>query len=71
MSLWIDSGIAEFLLAGPTQISVDPLCSNSLDPNCVRSAPETRERTTFVGNRSSSCFSTPNVFVVLTRIHVC
>jgi hypothetical protein len=71
MSLWIDSGMAEFLLAGPTQTSVEPLCSNSLEPSCVRLAPDTNDRTTFVGNRSSSCFSTPSVFVVFTSMHVC
>lgn len=64
-------GIDGFLFAGPTHTSVDPLCSNSLAPNCVISAPETSDKTTLLGNLDSSCASTPRVCVVLTRIHVC
>jgi len=71
MSCCIDIGIAGFLFAGPTHTSVEPLCSNSLAPNCVISAPDTNERTTFVGKRCSKCDSTPSVCVVLTRMHVC
>ena len=71
MSPCIVLGIAGFLFAGPTHISVEPLCSNSLAPNCVISAPETRERTTLLGNLDSRCVSTPNVCVVLTSMHVC
>lgn len=71
MSCCIDTGIEEFLFAAPTQSSVGPECSNSLAPVCVISAPDTNERTTFVGKRCSRYDSTPNVCVVLTRMHVC
>lgn len=71
MSCCIDAGIDGFLFAAPTNNSVDPLCSNSLGANCVISAPETRERTTLVGKRSSRNDSMPRVCVVLTRMHVC
>ncbi len=33
ISSCIDDGMLEFLFAGPTHISVDPLCSNSLAPS--------------------------------------
>lgn len=71
ISFWIAAGIASFLLAGPTQISVAPICSNSLAPSCVISAPDTNESTTLVGNLCSRCDSTPSVCVVLTRMQVC
>lgn len=71
MSDCIETGIEGFLFAGPTQISLEPLCSNSLAPSCVSSAPDTREMTTLVGNRCSRYDSTPKECVVLTRIHVC
>lgn len=71
ISSWIDWGMFLFWLAGPIQISVGPLCSNSLWPSCVSSAPETSDRTTLVGNRSSRAASTPSVWVVLTRMQVC
>ena len=71
MSFWIVGGIAAFLLAGPTHTSVAPRCSNSLAPNCVISAPDTNDRTTFVGNLCSRCDSTPKVCVVFTNMHVC
>lgn len=71
MSDWIDIGIEGFLLAGPTQTSVAPLCSNSLAPSCVSSAPDTNDSTTFVGNLCSKYDSTPIVCVVFIRIQVC
>lgn len=71
ISDWICAGIAAFLLAGPTQMSVAPLCSNSLAPSCVISAPETNDRTTFVGNRCSKYDSTPRLCVVFIRMQVC
>lgn len=71
ISSWIEGGIWSFLLAGPTQTSVEPLCSNSVCPSCDTSAPETSDRTTFVGKRSSIMVSTPSAWVVLTRMQVC
>lgn len=71
ISSCIEVGMFEFLFAGPTQTSVDPLCSNSLPPNCVRSAPQTSERTTLVGKRASMADSRPSECVVLTRMQVC
>lgn len=71
ISSWIDTGMLLFLLAGPTHISVEPVCSNSLLPSCVSLAFETSDKTTFVGNRSSMAASTPSVVVVLMRMHVC
>lgn len=53
MSDWMDAGIPGFLLAGPTQKSVDPVCSNSVAPVCMSSAPATSDRTTLVGKRDS------------------
>ena len=67
ISSCIVKGMLLFLFAGPTQISVEPLCSNSLVPNCANSALETRDKTTLVGNLSSIAASTPNVWVVLMR----
>ena len=58
ISSCIVKGMSLFLFAGPTQISVEPLCSNSLVPSCVSSALETRDKTTFVGNLSSIAAST-------------
>lgn len=71
ISSCICAGILPLLFAGPTQISVEPLCSNSLDPNWFNSAFETSDNTTFVGNLSSRAASTPSVCVVLTRMQVC
>ena len=71
MSFWIATGMATFLLAGPTQTSVEPMCSNSLAPSCVISAPDTNDNTTLVGNLCSSCDSTPRVWVVFTKMQVC
>lgn len=53
MSVCIDAGIDGFLFAAPTYSSVAPLCSNSLAPSCVISAPDTNESTTLVGKRCS------------------
>lgn len=71
MSSWIEGGMLEFLFAGPTQTSLDPLCSNSLGASCVRSAPHTSDRTTLVGNRASMADSRPSECVVLTKMQVC
>jgi hypothetical protein len=65
-------GIRSFrLLVGPTQISVEPLCSKSLAPSWTTSAFDTSDKTTFVGKRSSMAASTPRLWVVLTRMQVC
>lgn len=71
ISDWIDAGMAEFLFAGPTHISVAPRCSNSLAPSCAISAPDTNDSTTLVGNLCSRYDSTPSACVVLTRMQVC
>lgn len=71
MSDWICGGMFAFLLAGPTQMFVAPLCSNSLAPSCEISAPDTNESTTFVGKRCSRYDSTPRLCVVFIRMHVC
>ena len=71
ISDWICGGMDGFLLAGPTQIDVAPLCSNSLAPIWDNSAPDTRDKTTLVGKRCSKYDSTPRLCVVFIRIHVC
>lgn len=71
MSFAIALGTTEFMFAGPTQTLVFPVCSNSLTPSCVRSAPETSDRTTLLGNLSSRCCSMPRALVVLTMMQVC
>jgi hypothetical protein len=72
MSRCIDSGILEFFVAHPTQISDDvPRCSNSLAAICAMSAPHTNDKTTFVGNRWDRYSSMPRAEVVLRRMHVC
>ena len=71
MSSRIDRGISVLLLAAPTHMSLEPLCSNSLCPSCVSSAPQTRDRTTLVGKRSSTAASIPRLCVVLRRMQVC
>lgn len=71
MSFCMAAGITSFLFAGPTQTSVAPTCSNSLDPSWVISAPDTSDKTTLVGNLCSRWVSTPKLWVVLTSMHVC
>lgn len=71
MSSCIVGGMLALALAGPTHTSVEPLCSNSLPLSWASSAPQTRESTTLVGNRSSIADSRPSAFVVFTRMHVC
>jgi hypothetical protein len=71
MSAWICAGMLGLVLAGPTQMSVAPLCSNSLAPICEISAPETKDKTTLVGKRCSRYDSTPRLCVVFIRMHVC
>lgn len=71
ISSWIDAGMRSFLLAGPIHTSVEPRCSNSLWPSCEISAPDTSDRTTLVGKRSSMVDSTPSAWVVLIRMQVC
>jgi hypothetical protein len=60
-----------FVFVGPTQISVAPLCSNSLVASCKTSAPDTNDKTTFVGNRCSRYDSMPRLCVVLMSMQVC
>lgn len=70
MSSRVAEEILELFVAGPTNTSVEPLCSNSLAPSWFSLALDTSDRTQFDGNRSSMASSTPMVCVVLTRMQV-
>lgn len=73
ISVCMLAGMAGLRFAAPTH-SIPPaslLCSNSLAPIWLISAPDTSDKTTLVGNRCSRYDSMPRVCVVLTRMQVC